>query len=306
MKVLFISHDAFSDHDTGVHHPENRQRLTAIREALDRSSLTDDVDRVDAQPATNDQLIAVHDEPYVDAIDAVAPTQGKEWLDNDTVMSPGSLRAAKLAAGAVAQGVTAVVDGAYKRVFCSVRPPGHHAEFDRACGFCLFNNVAVGAAHALNAHGIKRVAIVDFDVHHGNGTEDIFSGDDRVLYFSSFQHPLFPHSGFGVVADNIINAPLPGGVGGEAFRKIVTTSWIPRLRAFKPELILISAGFDAHTDDPIGGLKLTEDDFYFVTKELVNVANDFADGRVVSVLEGGYDLRALGDSAMEHLRALRD
>jgi acetoin utilization deacetylase AcuC-like enzyme len=197
-----------------------------------------------------------------------------------------------------------VVKGECVSAFCAVRPPGHHAERHRAMGFCLFNNVAVGAMHALEAHGLARVAIIDFDVHHGNGTEDVFAGDSRVLMASTFQHPLYPYSGTENVAANMVNVPLPAGSGSDAFRAAVREDWLPALEAHRPELIYVSAGFDAHREDPLAGLKLTEADYAWVTRELIGVANRHAGGRIVSTLEGGYSLSALGRSVTEHIREL--
>ncbi len=304
MRIQFISHPDFLLHDTGLHHPERAERLHAIRDQLILGRINDFLDVVDARPATEEQLELVHEKGYIDAIVALSPATGTQWIDQDTVMSPNTLRAALLAAGAVVQGVDEVLDGDHKRVFCCVRPPGHHAERDRAMGFCFFNNVAVGAAYAMDVRGLERVAVVDFDVHHGNGTEDIYSGDDRLMYFSSFQHPLFPHTGTGVTADNIINTPLPGGMTGDGFRMAVESSWLPRLEQLRPQLILISAGFDGHVEDDMSGLRLVEDDYSWITERLGEGADKYADGRIVSVLEGGYNLSALGRSVVAHLKAL--
>lgn len=304
MRIQFITHEDFLQHDTGVQHPENAARLTAIRDHLIKDGIGDYLDYVDALPAEKTQLERVHDPQFVDAIFALAPSAGKQWIDQDTVMSPGTLRASLLAAGAVVQGVEEAVSGIHRRVFCSVRPPGHHAEYGKAMGFCIFNNVAVGAIHALDVLGLDRIAIIDFDVHHGNGTEDILSGDDRVLYFSSFQHPLFPLSGTGFTADNVINSPLPSGMTGDGFRSVVSSSWLPRIDDFEPELLLVSAGFDAHALDPLGGLNFSASDYVWITEQIVAAANKHADGRIVSVLEGGYNLSALGQSVAAHLKAM--
>jgi acetoin utilization deacetylase AcuC-like enzyme len=215
-----------------------------------------------------------------------------------------TLDAARHAAGAVVLATDLVARGECITAFCAVRPPGHHAERTRAMGFCLFNNVAVGAAHALAAHGIERVAIIDFDVHHGNGTEDIFTGNPRVLMASTFQHPLYPYSGTGSVAANMVNIPLAAGSGSDAFRAAVREHWLPALEAHRPEILYVSAGFDAHREDPLAGLRLTEADYAWITRELVTVANKHARGRIVSTLEGGYSLSALGRSVAEHIREL--
>ena len=218
-------------------------------------------------------------------------------------MNPHSLTAARHAAGAVVLATDLVLSGECRTAFCAVRPPGHHAERNRAMGFCLFNNVAVGAAHAL-AQGVARVAIVDFDVHHGNGTEDIFSDDPRVLMVSTFQHPLYPYSGLDNPAPNMVNIPLSAGTGSAGFRDAVTDHWLPALERHRPEVIFVSAGFDAHREDPLAGLKLVEDDYAWVTRQLVAIAARHAKGRIVSTLEGGYGLSALGRSATEHIREL--
>jgi acetoin utilization deacetylase AcuC-like enzyme len=225
------------------------------------------------------------------------------WVDGDTAMNRHSLDAALRAAGGVAQGVDLVVEGRLRQAFCAVRPPGHHAERDRAMGFCLFNNIAVGAYQALEAHGLQRVAIVDFDVHHGNGTEDIVSGDQRVLFCSTFQHPFYPHSGFGETAANVVNVPLPAGTGSLGFREAVEAHWLPRLDAFEPQLIMISAGFDAHQADDMAGMKLVDADYAWVTRRLCELADRHAQGRIVSALEGGYELHALARSVEAHLKA---
>jgi len=219
-------------------------------------------------------------------------------------MNAHSLTAARHAAGAVVLATDLVATGECRTAFCAVRPPGHHAERNRAMGFCLFNNVAVGAAHALATHGVERVAIVDFDVHHGNGTEDIFSADPRVLMVSTFQHPLYPYSGLDHPAANMVNVPLAAGTGGAEFRDAVRDRWLPALERHRPEIVYVSAGFDAHREDPLAGLKLVEADYAWVTRELVALAAKHAKGRIVSTLEGGYGLSALGRSVAEHIREL--
>jgi acetoin utilization deacetylase AcuC-like enzyme len=246
----------------------------------------------------------VHTAEHVDRIFAAVPKAGICHLDPDTAMNPFSLRAALRAAGAVVYAVDLVLGGTTKTAFCSVRPPGHHAERERAMGFCFFNNVAVGAAHALEHHGLKRVCIADFDVHHGNGTEDIFRGDPRVLMVSTFQHPFYPYSGAEGGSPNMVNIPLPAYSGGERFRNAVSEHWVPAIDAFRPELLLISAGFDAHRDDDMASMSLIESDYAWVTNTLLDLATKYCDGRVVSVLEGGYELHALGRSVMTHLKVL--
>ena len=260
--------------------------------------------QIDAPLATREQLSATHAADYVDAIFKAAPQRGYAALDPDTSMNPYSLAAARRAAGAVVKGVDMVMAGEIANAFCAVRPCGHHATFDRAMGFCIFNNVAVGAVHALETHGLARVAILDFDVHHGNGTEDIFTNDDRVMLCSSFQHPYYPGTGADTGSAHIVPTPLPARTGGPAFRTAIERSWFPALANFKPELILISAGFDAHADDPLAYLELVEDDFVWITRRIREMADVYAEGRIVSALEGGYDLGALGRSAVAHVQAL--
>jgi acetoin utilization deacetylase AcuC-like enzyme len=306
MALAYISHPDCLLHDMGHHHPEQPARLSAISDRLIASGLDMALHRIDAPLVAREQLKAAHDAAYIDEIHAASPSDGLVWLDGDTAMNPHTLQAALRAAGAVVMGVDLVMRGEARTVFCGVRPPGHHAERHRAMGFCLFNNVAVGAYHAINAHGVKRVAIVDFDVHHGNGTEDIVSGDERVLFCSTFQHPFYPHTGYAGSATNIVNTPLSAGDGGAAFRRAVEHYWLPRLEAFAPELILISAGFDAHTADTMAGLNLVESDYAWVTRRLVAQAERSAGGRIVSSLEGGYDLHALARSVEAHLKAFLD
>ena len=259
--------------------------------------------RFDAVPVTRAQLEAVHDLAYIDSIYAAAPSEGLVWIDGDTAMNPHTLRAAELAAGAVALGVDLVMQGRSRQVFCAVRPPGHHAERHRAMGFCLFNNVAVGAYQALLQHDLERVAIVDFDVHHGNGTEDIVADDERVLFCSTFQHPFYPHSGYDSKAENVVNAALPAGSGSQEFREAVEAHWLPRLAEFAPQLILVSAGFDAHQADEMAGLNLVDADYTWITRRLCEQAAQSAQDRIVSTLEGGYDLHALARCVEAHLKA---
>jgi len=245
----------------------------------------------------------VHDSDYIAAIEAASPKAGVSYLDPDTAMNPHSLAAARHAAGAVVLATDLVLRGECKTAFCAVRPPGHHAERARAMGFCLFNNVAVGVAHAL-AHGLERAAVIDFDVHHGNGTEQIFAGDERVIMVGTFEYPLYPYSGVDPAGPNMFNVPLRAGSGGEQFRAAMTEVCFPALEAHKPEILFISAGFDAHREDPLANLQFTEADYAWVTSELVALAGRHAQGRIVSSLEGGYALSALGRSATEHVRAL--
>jgi acetoin utilization deacetylase AcuC-like enzyme len=288
----------------GDYHPESPARIHAIEDQLIAAGLMDYLQRHEAPEATREQLLRVHDAGHVDAIAAAAPRHGMVQLDPDTAMNPYSYPAALRAAGAVVLGVDLVMAGKAENAFCNIRPPGHHAERARAMGFCIFNNVAVGAAHALAAHGLNRVAIADFDVHHGNGTEDIFRDEPRVMLCSTFQHPFYPYAGADSGNEHIVNVPLAAGTGGEGFRAAVTERWLPALERFRPELLLISAGFDAHRDDDMAMLRLTEADYAWVTTELKHVAEKHAQRRVVSALEGGYELAALGRSALAHLKVL--
>ena len=297
------THRACLAHDTGPAHAERSERLHAVTEALG-AAFPDALDWFDAPRATREQLLRAHDASLLQRVLDTAPEQ-RTMLDPDTVLSPDSAEAALRAAGAAVAAIDAVLSGEAKRAFCAVRPPGHHATRDTAMGFCLFNSIAVAALHALDAHGLTRVAIVDFDVHHGNGTQAIFEQDPRVLFLSSHQMPLYPDTGFagerGV--GNIINAPLPPGAGGDAFREAWTTL-LGALDDFRPQLLLASAGFDAHRRDPLAQLQLEADDFEWLTQRLVSIAERHADGRIVSLLEGGYDLQALRECSVAHVGAL--
>ncbi len=290
----------------GEMHPECPARLKAIDDQLIASGLSGLLEHVEAPVARKEHLVRVHSAGHIARIEAAAPQTGLEHLDPDTAMCPHTLSAALRAAGAAVAATDKVISGEAEAAFCSVRPPGHHAERDRAMGFCLFNNVAVAAAHALEAHGLERVAIADFDVHHGNGTEEIFSADERVLMVSTFQHPFYPYSGIDGFSERMVNIPLAANSGGEQFRAAVTKYWLPALERFKPQMIFISAGFDAHRDDEMAMLRLVEADYAWVTQQLKAVADKYAAGRIVSLLEGGYDLHALGRSVAAHLKALGD
>jgi acetoin utilization deacetylase AcuC-like enzyme len=288
----------------GPYHPECPDRLHAIGDRLISAGLDPYLRHYSAQAATHEQIARVHRRDYIATIEAESPSSGLHFLDPDTAMNAHSLTAALHAAGAVVLATDLIMRKECRTAFCAVRPPGHHAERGRAMGFCLFNNVAVGAAHALAAHGIRRAAIIDFDVHHGNGTEDIFSHDQRVLMVSTFQHPLYPYSGLDNPSPNMVNVPLSAGTGSDGFRDAVRDHWLPALERHRPEILFISAGFDAHREDPLAGLKLTEADYAWVTRELVAVANRHCNGRVVSMLEGGYHLHALARSVAAHVREL--
>ena len=288
----------------GSHHPECPARITAIEDHLLATGILEHLVDVDAPPATREQLLRVHDPDYVDAIEASVPQRGLVHLDPDTAMSPHSHHAALRAAGAVIMATDMVMSGAVENAFCNVRPPGHHAERARAMGFCFFNNVAVGAAQALEKHGLERVAVVDFDVHHGNGTEDIFRDDPRVMMVSTFQHPFYPYSGVEGRSERMVNIPLAAYSGGRQFREAVEKHWLPALGRFKPEMIFISAGFDAHRDDDMASLSLVESDYAWVTGRIKEIAELHGKGRIVSTLEGGYELTALARSVAEHIRVL--
>jgi acetoin utilization deacetylase AcuC-like enzyme len=290
----------------GDSHPEQPARLDAIEERLIDSGLQALVNRYEAPKVIREQLLAAHDARYIELVYEAAPEEGMVWLDGDTAMNPHSLAAAEYAAGAAVTGVDLVMQGEVGRVFCAVRPPGHHAVKRSAMGFCIFSNVAIAAYHAINHWQLERVAIVDFDVHHGNGTEDIVSGNDRILFCSSFQHPFYPGTGADTRVPNIVNMPLPAGTDGVGFREAMTERCLPRLQQFAPQLILISAGFDAHRADHLAMLNLVEEDYAWITRELVQLAAASAEGRIVSCLEGGYNLQALASSVEAHLRAMLD
>jgi len=302
--TAFVTHPVFSLHEMGPYHPECPERISAITDRLIASGLDAYLYHYTAPEASLEQIARAHDTRYIREVEAAVPASGLHFIDADTALNPHTLEAARHAAGAAVLAVDILMRRECRTAFCAVRPPGHHAERNRAMGFCIFNSVAVGAAHALAAHGLERVAIVDFDVHHGNGTEHIFAGDPRVLMVSTFQHPLYPYSGIEDPAPNMVNVPLAAGSGGEEFRAAVRDHWLPALEAHRPQLIFISAGFDAHREDPLAGLKFVEADYAWVTRELIAVADRHAEGRLVSMLEGGYALSALGRSAAEHVREL--
>ncbi|WP_218156306.1 histone deacetylase family protein [Dyella sp. OK004] len=303
--MRLYTHPSCLEHDPGPGHAESPARLRAVLQALDQDRFAA-IDRVEAPRVTREQLLRVHDAAYVDRILGTVPTSGTVRLDEDTLMSPASAEAALRAAGAAVAAVDAVMGPRGGHAFCAVRPPGHHATPDQAMGFCLFNNIAVAAAHALAEHGLKRVAIADFDVHHGNGTQDIFEREPRVLFISSHQSPLYPETGRederGV--GNVVNAPMSPGDGSYEFRELWEGALLPRLHAFKPQLVLVSAGFDAHRNDPLADLRLGTEDYAWVTSRLVDLAHTHAGGRLVSSLEGGYDLQALAASASAHVGEL--
>jgi acetoin utilization deacetylase AcuC-like enzyme len=302
--VAFISHAACRLHQMSPGHPEQPARVSVIAEELRARGLHDLLAYYEAPRATDEQLARAHPATYVEYIRAKAPAAGLEALDPDTAMGPDTLEAALRAAGANVLAVDLVMSGRARRAFCNVRPPGHHAERSRAMGFCFFNNVAVGAAHALARHGLERVAILDFDVHLGNGTEDIFRDDGRVLLCSLYQYPLYPDMDPPSVPGHIVNCPLPAGSGSEAFRAAVRQHWLPALEAFAPQMIFVSAGFDAHASDPLAELQLATEDYAWITDAACAVADRHASGRLVSTLEGGYDLAALAASGTAHVERL--
>lgn len=308
MAIAFLSHPDCARHRVAAHHPETPERLASIEDQLIASGLDIALHHCDAPLVTRQQLERVHSIDYIDGIEARVPrNEGMVCLDEgDTVMTRYSLAAAQRAAGAVVRAVDLVMAGTAHAAFCCVRPPGHHAERARAMGFCIFNNIAIGAAHALEQHGLERVAIVDFDIHHGNGTEQIFRNDARVLFCSSFQHPFYPFTGHQSDSRNLVDLPLPAGSCSADFREGIRAHWLPALDRFAPELILISAGFDGHREDDMSGTALVESDYAWITHELVDIASRHAQGRIVSTLEGGYALSALGRSVVAHLNALLD
>jgi acetoin utilization deacetylase AcuC-like enzyme len=304
--MLIYTHPRCLDHRPQPGHPERPDRLRAILRYLDAAGLLAAHTVRQPQPADTAALTRILDPAYLAAVRAASPQDGLVALDPDTVICPASLDAAALAAGAVADAVRAVLAGNGNRAFCAVRPPGHHAERNAAMGFCIYGNAALGAVTALDDPAIERVAILDFDVHHGNGTVDIFRDDPRVLVCSSFQHPFYPYRYADLVRPNIVNTPLAAGTGSSAFRAAIEADWLPALARHRPEFIVVSAGFDAHRDDPLAELELDEDDFRWITRLIVDAANQSAEGRVVSTLEGGYDLAALARSVAAHVEALAE
>mgnify|MGYP002816354514 FL=1 len=305
MATHFYSHPACLTHEPGPHHPESPDRLRAVMAALANSEF-DTLTRIEALETTPDVIALMHDPGYIDHILAAVPAAGYAQLDPDTILSPGSGEAALRAVGGICQAVDEVISGDADNAFCALRPPGHHAERAQAMGFCLFNNIAIAAKHAQNQHGLDKVAVIDFDVHHGNGTQHMFDADASLFYGSSHQFPAYPGTGAASETGigNIVNVPLSPGSGSELFRAAYTDVILPALRDFNPDLLLISAGFDAHIQDPLCQLNVTTTDFAWITEELLAVADDCCDGRVVSTLEGGYDLDALAESVTVHVNAM--
>ena len=304
MRAAYITHASSARHDMGDGHPECPERVSVIGDRLLMRGVLDYMEPFDAPAATETQICRAHEARLYAELRAMAPADGHVQIDPDTSMNPHTWTAALHSAGAAVLATELVVRGGFRRAFCNVRPPGHHAEHGQAMGFCFFNNVAVGIRHALDELGLKRVVLVDFDVHHGNGSEDILAGDERVLMVSTFQSRLYPYFGERAKGPNMCNVPLAPYSNGDALRRAVIQHWTPAIRDFAPQLMFISAGFDAHRDDDMSQLGWVDADYGWVTQRLVEVADEVADGRVVSTLEGGYDLPALARSAELHVRAL--
>ena len=304
MSLAFISHSDCRLHGAGIEHPERPQRLLAIQDALIETQLEFLLNYYDAPPVDPEFLYAVHAKDYVDTVLSIHPAGENVWLDPDTFMTAGSLQAALRAAGANTLAIDLLMQAKEQRVFCAVRPPGHHAETNRAMGFCLFNNVAVAAAYARDRYGIERIAIIDFDVHHGNGTENIFQDEAGVLFCSLFQHPYYPFSGADTRSEHIVNVPIKAGTKGAEYRKLFTLKCVSAVKAYEPQLILVSAGFDAHVEDDLAELCLVDADYAWLASEIKKLADSFCDGKVAFTLEGGYNLSALGRSVSAVIKEL--
>ncbi len=304
MPTALIAHRDCVRHEISPGHPECPQRIDAITDQLMKQDVFDYLHHSEAPKATPEQLMLAHPESYVELIHRKAPANGSIQLDPDTAMNAYTLDASLRAAGAGVLAVDQVVEGSVDNAFCLTRPPGHHAEKIQAMGFCFFGNIAIAARHAVRVHGLERVAIVDFDVHHGNGTEDIVDGDPSILFCSSFQHPFYPGGYRDNVTDQRVNVPLQSGCNSADFRSAITDTWLPALESFKPQMLFISAGFDAHLEDPLANVALLDADFIWITQKLVDVADKHANGRIVSMLEGGYALPALSRCATAHVRGL--
>lgn len=304
MTTAFITHGDYLKHVMGADHPECPERLGAITQYLASTELGDRIKWLAAQTASNEQIERVHPAEYICWLDSLQPDKGLVYADADTALNPHTMRAARLAAGAVTMATDMVLDQQVTNAFCAVRPPGHHAETSTAMGFCFFNNIAVGVEHALSREEIKRVAILDFDVHHCNGTIDSFKNRPEVLVCSTFQHPFYPLRYYDIQRPNIINSPLRAGTKGSEFRLAIKRDWLPALHKHQPQMIFISAGFDAHKDDPLGQLLLDESDYRWVTNIITDAAACYAKDRIVSTLEGGYNLLALAHSVHAHIDVL--
>jgi acetoin utilization deacetylase AcuC-like enzyme len=305
MTTAYISHPDFMKHEMGRHHPECPERIQAIEDQLIQSRLDGHLKRIDPPLATEADITRVHSEDHLVFIKSKAPTSGYAMIDGDTIMNTATWNVSLRAAGAAIAAVDAVMKGEVNNAFCAIRPPGHHAEPHRSMGFCVFNTIAIAIRYALEQYDLDRVAVIDFDVHHGNGTEAAFIDDPHVLMCSFFQHPFYPYSGL-EGGDNMVNIPLPANTSGKVVREMISKIWIPRLQEFKPQLIMISAGFDAHREDDLGQMGLVEDDYVWITQQLMNVANQTCEGKIVSCLEGGYNLSALGRSVAAHLKTLAE
>lgn len=306
MSTAFISHADSLQHEMGSHHPECPARVQAIEDQLILSRIDAYLTYIDPPLATEQQLALVHTPEHIERIKSSSPTSGYYAIDGDTTMNPHTWQAALRSAGGAIAAVDAVMNKKAANAFSCLRPPGHHAEPHQAMGFCFFNNVAIAAKYALEHYGLERVAVIDFDVHHGNGTEAAFMNEPRVLMCSYFQHPFYPYSEPRTDLPNMVNVPLPAYTAGPAVREVVELGWMPRLREFKPQFIFISAGFDAHREDDMGQMGLVEADYAWITRQLMTVANETAEGRIVSCLEGGYNLSALARSVVAHLKELAD
>lgn len=305
MSTAYISHPDFMKHEMGRHHPECPERIAAIEDQLIQSRLDAHLKRIDPPLASEADITRVHSEDHLAFVKSKAPSSGYSMIDGDTIMNPATWTVSLRAAGAAIAAVDAVMQGEVNNAFCAIRPPGHHAEPHRSMGFCVFNNVAIATRYAIETYGLDRVAVIDFDVHHGNGTEAAFINDPHVLMCSFFQHPFYPYSGLDG-GDNMVNVPLPASTNGKVVREMISQTWIPRLHEFKPQFIIISAGFDAHREDDLGQMGLVEDDYVWMTKQLMEIANQYCEGKIVSCLEGGYNLSALGRSVAAHLKTLAE
>ena len=306
MATGYLSHQDCLRHEMGEFHPECPERLQAIEDQLILSRIDSFLTRIDPPLATEDQLALVHTPEHIQFIKTHAPDSGHYEIDGDTCMNKFTWQASLRSAGGAIAAVDSIMSGEVSNAFCGLRPPGHHAEPSKAMGFCFFNNIAIAAKYALEHYGLKRVAIVDFDVHHGNGTEAAFAGDSRVLMCSFFQHPFYPYSGTDNAVPNMVNLPVAAYTNGLAIRELIDIGWLPKLREFKPEFIFISAGFDAHREDDMGQLSLTENDYAWITRQVMDVAKEFSKSRIVSCLEGGYNLSALARSVVAHIKELAE
>lgn len=306
MKTAYITHPDCLKHEMTKGHPEVPQRLLAIQDQLQSRQLWNFLEHFEPTDVKREALLRVHSRQHVDAIFQNSPQAGRPLfhIDPDTFMNEFTLSAALKAAGAGIMAVDLIMEKKIDNAFCAVRPPGHHAEHDKAMGFCFFNNIAVAAAYTLEKYNLERVAIIDFDVHHGNGTEEIFENDPRVLICSSYEHPLYPYTGRPSIPGHLINSPLKPGSTGPEFRMAVQKEWLPGLEAFKPQFIFISAGFDAHWEDDMAQLQFDETDYVWITQKIIQIAKKYSENHVISMLEGGYALNALGRSAEQHIRVL--